>query len=110
MNVGRSSQKKGRTAELALCRLLNEHGIPAIPGQPLNYGTEPDISGVVGVHVECKRSERVKISEWMAQAERDAARFQDGAPAVFFRRSREPWYVCMGLADWLKLYTEAKRR
>lgn len=36
--------------------------------------------------------------------ERDAQRFQDGAPAVFHRRSRSPWLVTMKLEDWIKLY------
>ena len=107
--MGRSSQRKGRAAELELCRLLNDHGIPAAVGEPLNYGTEPDISGVAGVHVECKRAERVQIGEWIAQAARDAERFKDGAPAVFFRRSREPWHVCMRLSDWLALYGAARK-
>ena len=74
--MGRSSQRKGRAAELELCRLLNDHGIPAAVGEPLNYGTEPDISGVAGVHVECKRAERVQIGEWIAQAARDAERLR----------------------------------
>ena len=28
----------------------------------------------------------------------------DGAPAVFFRRSRSPWLVVMKLEDWIRLY------
>jgi len=40
----------------------------------------------------------------MAQAERDAQRFGDGVPAVFFRRSRSPWCVVMNLEDWMKIY------
>ena len=43
--------------------------------------------------------------EWMAQAERDALRFGDGLPAVFFRRSRSPWLVVMKLEDWIRMYT-----
>lgn len=42
-----------------------------------------------------------------ATGERDAQRFQDGAPAVFFRRSRSPWCVVMKLEDWLNLYQAA---
>ena len=63
-----------------------------------------DWTGVHESHVEAKWGELVGLSEWMAQAERDAARFQDGAPAVFFRRSRSPWLVVMKLEDWIRLY------
>ena len=102
--MGKASQRKGRAAELELCRLLNERGIPARPGDPLSFGTQPDVSGVPGVHVEVKRHERIEIMTWMRQSEQDAERFRDGAPTVFFRRSREPWLVCMRLEDWLKIY------
>lgn len=104
--MGRSSQRKGRAAELELCRILNDHGIPARPGTALNYGTEPDICGVDGFHVEVKRHERVEIGAWMAQAKQDAAKF-GGFPCVMHRRSREEWRVTMPLSAWLALYQRA---
>lgn len=66
------------------------------------------MSGLPRVHVECKRVERLNVSQAMAQAVRDAERFQDGAPAVFHRRNREPWLVTMQLEDWLALLGAAK--
>ena len=54
--------------------------------------------------IECKRAETLRLSEWMAQAERDAQRFGDGLPAIFFRRSRSPWCVVMKLEDWMAIY------
>ena len=104
--MGAAQQRKGRAAELELCRILNENGIPATPGAALNYGTEPDISGVEGFHVECKRHERIEIGAWMQQAERDAARF-GGMPCVMHRRNREPWRVTMTLDAWIALYKRA---
>ena len=41
----------------------------------------------------------------MAQALRDSKRFRDGIPAVFHRRSREPWCVTMRLSDFMTLYS-----
>lgn len=102
--MGRGSQRKGRAAELELARILQAAGYDVIPGEPVSYGAVPDLSGLPGIHVECKRAERVQLSEWMQQAERDAERFNDGAPAVFHRRNRAPWLVTMRLADWLKIY------
>ena len=61
------------------------------------------MTGLPGVHVECKRAEQLRLSDWMAQAERDAVRFGAGLPAVFFRRSRPPWLVVMTLEDLLAL-------
>lgn len=104
--MGRSSQQKGRAAELELCRILQDYGLPARPGQAVSYGSTPDIVGVDGVHVEVKRRENVNLSAALEQAQRDAARF-GGLPAVFHRRNRESWRVTMELSDWLKLYEAA---
>ena len=106
---GRSSQKKGRAAELELSRILQGHGYNVEPGRALSYGEVPDLSGLPGVHIECKRAETLRLSEWMAQAERDAQRFGDGAPAVFFRRSRSPWCVVMKLEDWMAIYKQERK-
>ncbi len=102
--MGANSQRKGRAAELELSRILQNHGYPVEAGRARSYGDVPDLTGLPGVHIECKRTEALRLSEWMAQAERDAQRFRDGFPAVFHRRSREGWRVTMDLLDWLELY------
>lgn len=102
--MGAKSQAKGRRAELELSRIFQAHGYDVRPGSPLNYGKEPDLSGLNGIHIECKRAEQLRLSEWLAQAATDAQRFGDGLPAVFHRRSREGWRVTMSLPDWLELY------
>ena len=73
--MGAKSQRKGRQAEIELCRILNDNNIPATPGTSMNYGTEPDITGVEYCHCEVKRHERIEIGAWMKQAERDAEKF-----------------------------------
>lgn len=107
--MGAKSQRKGRAAELELSRILRGHGYNVEPGRALSYGEVPDLSGLPGVHIECKRAETLRLSEWMAQAERDAQRFGDGAPAVFFRRSRSPWCVVMKLEDWMAIYKQERK-
>ena len=107
---GRSSQRKGRAAELELSRVLQGYGYNVEPGRALGYGTEPDLVGLPGVHVECKRTEQLRLSEWLAQAAADSVKFGDGLPAVFHRRNRESWRVTMALEDWLALYEVADRK
>ena len=102
--TGRTSQRKGRAGELELARLLQEYGYNVEPGRAVSYGSTPDIVGLPGVHIECKRAEQLRPYSWLEQAERDAVRFGDGLPAVFFRRSRSPGLVVMKLGDWLELY------
>ena len=102
--TGRTSQRKGRAGELELARLLQEYGYNVEPGRAVSYGSTPDIVGLPGVHIECKRAEQLRPYSWLEQADRDAVCFGDGLPAVFFRRSRSPWLVVMKLEDWLKIY------
>ena len=107
-HIGKASQRKGRAGEIELAHILQAHGYNVEPGRAQNYGTEPDLTGLPGVHIECKRAEQLRLYDWMAQAERDAVRFGDGLPAVFFRRSRSPWLVVMTLEDWATLYSRQK--
>ena len=107
---GKMCQRKGRAAEIELCRLLQSYGISAEPGSALNFGTEPDIKGVPGLHCEVKRRERWSLPEWTAQAERDAAAMGDGAPAVICRSNRQPWRICMRLSDFMEFYRKAQAK
>lgn len=100
---GKSSQRKGRAAEIELSRILQGYGYPVEAGRAQSYGEVPDLTGLPGIHCEVKRCETLRLSEWLAQARRDADRF-GGLPTVFFRRSREPWAVVMHLEDWEKIY------
>ena len=103
MSGGKPSQRKGAQGERELAKVLEAEGYPMQRGGP-SFGTIPDLVGLPGIHVEVKRVERLNVSAAMQQAERDAIKFQDGDPAVFHRRNREPWLVTMRLTDWLKLY------
>lgn len=102
--MGKASQRKGRNAERELASVLQSYGYAATTGTPMNYGAEPDVSGLPGLHLEVKRAETIRLPTWLEQAERDAKRMNDGAPVVVFRRSREPWRVCLRLDDFMKLY------
>lgn len=106
---GKKSQHKGRAGELELSRILRGCGYDVQPGRAVSYGATPDISGLPGIHIECKRVERLNVPEAMKQAVRDAEKFHDGAPTLFHRRSREPWLVTMRLQDWMGLYRMQKR-
>ena len=74
------------------------------PGEAVSYGSTPDLTGLDGVHIECKRGEKQALYTWIAQAQRDSSKFKDGLPAIFWRKNRAPWLVCMTLVDWISLY------
>lgn len=101
---GRSAQAKGRRGEIELARFLQEHGIAdARPGDPLNYGKMPDVIGIDGLHIECKRHEKLEINKWYSQAAEDAERMQDGRPAVIYRQNRREWMIVLSLTDFLNM-------
>lgn len=104
------SQRKGREGERELARVLQGYGYDVQPGEPLNYGKEPDLHGLPGVHIEAKRAEKLNLTAWLEQAERDAEKFNDGLPAVFHRRNRCPWLVTMPLTAWVKLYQKGDQQ
>lgn len=107
--TGRTSQRKGRAGELELARLLQGYGYDVQAGRAVSYGSTPDIVGLPGVHIECKRAEQLRPYDWMAQAERDSERFHDGLPAVFHRRNRQGWLVTMRLPDWMEMYQKVPK-
>ena len=107
---GKSQQRKGRGGELELVRILRGRGFPEVrPGRPVSYGTEPDVVGLPGVHIEVKRVERLNVPEAMNQAIRDSEKFNDGWPVLFHRRSRSQWLCTMRLSDWITLFSHYER-
>lgn len=102
---GKASQRKGADGERELAAILREYGYIVERGGSMSFGEIPDLVGLPGVHIEVKRCEQVRLSEWMQQAETDSKRFGDGMPVVFHRRSREPWRVTMSLADFMTMYS-----
>ena len=100
---GRGSQRKGAAGERELAALLRQHGYEIERGG-FCFGEVPDLVGLPGVHIEVKRVERLNVGEAMNQAIRDAEKFQDGAPALFHRRNRQPWLVTMRFEDWMGMY------
>ena len=104
-----NSCRKGADGERELSALLRAEGYEIDRGGTTSFGTVPDLSGLPGVHIEVKRREKLNIREAMQQAIDDAARFKDGAPALFHRKNRTPWLVTMLFTDWIRLYKEAHK-
>ena len=103
--MGGKSQRKGAHGERELAAVLRQYGYEIRRGGSLSFVEVPDLVGLPGVHIEVKRVERLNVPEAMHQATRDSERFRDGAPAVFHRRSREPWLVTMSLANFMDIYS-----
>lgn len=95
-----NSRQKGKRGELELAKILREHGFAARRGQQFKGGSDsPDVTGIDGVHIECKRVEKLNVYEAMEQSVRDAGEL---TPVVIWRRNGKPWLVIMRLNDYLK--------
>jgi len=103
-----NSSVKGAAGERELARLLRDCGYEIERGGTCSFGELPDLSGLPGIHIECKRVEKLNLHAAMNQAIRDSIKFNDGAPTVFHRRNRGEWLVSMRFEDWIKLYSARK--
>ena len=69
-------------------------------------GDSPDVVGLPGIHIECKRVERLQIETAMKQSRQDAWGTGE-IPVVMHRRNREGWKVTMDLDEFMNLYLAA---
>ena len=98
-----NSKAKGGRGERELAQILREYGYDAHRGQQFAGGVDsPDVCGLPGIHIECKRVEALNIHQAYFQAVRDAA--GQKIPAVFHRRNRETWLVTLSLHDFMEIY------
>ncbi len=101
-----NSRVKGACGERELSSIFRSRGyLSARRGQQFSgRNGDADVVGLPGIHVECKRVEKLNIYNAMEQAENDAT--QGIIPTVFHRKDRKEWLVTMTLDDWFKLYNE----
>lgn len=106
--MGKASRDKGKRGERELAAKLREHGFDSKRGlQYCGADGSADVVGLPGIHIECKRVERLDLTGAVEQAVSDAR--PEELPAVFHRRNRGEWLVTMRLADWLKVYEKVER-
>lgn len=100
--MGRSQRQKGARGERDLRDLFMAHGFQARRDGRLDDDLVHDLPGV---HVECKRRETLAIPAWLRQTILDA---RGRVPALFFRRSREPWWVVVPADHYLELQARVR--
>lgn len=107
--MGKLSREKGKRGERELANELKQYGYDCRRGQQYNGSDgSADVLGLPGIHIECKRVERLNIYDAMIQAVNDSGAndmpFGYDLPAVFQRRNNCEWLVTMRLKDWIELY------
>lgn len=103
-----NSRSKGAKGERELARVLRQYGYDCRRGQQYSGANgDADVVGLPGVHIECKRVERLNIHDAMDQAKRGS---RDGEiPAVFHRKNNCEWLVTLQIDEFMKLYGKVMR-
>ena len=63
-----NSSRKGAAGERELAALLRDEGYSIERGGTQSYGTVPDLMGLPGIHIECKRVEKLNVPEATSDA------------------------------------------
>lgn len=101
-----NSREKGKRGELELARALRSLGYDCRRGQQYSGANgDADVVGLPGIHIECKRVERLNLYDAMAQAKHDARGGE--TPVVVHRKDRCGWLVTLELEDFIgRFYRE----
>lgn len=98
-----NSRNKGAAGERELAAKLREYGYQCRRGQQYSGANgDADVTGLPGIHIECKRVEKLNLYDAMAQSARDAK--EDEVPAVFHRKNNKEWLVTLRMDEFMKMY------
>lgn len=98
-----NSKRKGAEGERELSRVLKGYGFSTRRSQQYcGANGDADVVGIPGLHIECKRVEKLNIDDAMDQSIKDAK--EDEIPVVIHRKNRRSWKVTMELEDFVKLW------
>lgn len=104
-----NSREKGARGERELAARLRYLGMDARRGQQYSGANgDADVVGLPGIHIECKRVERLNLEKAYDQSKRDAARIGD-IPTVMHRKNGGEWLVTLSLEHFLSLYKAWER-
>lgn len=104
-----NSRAKGAAGERELAEVLRGYGYKARRGQQFSGANgDPDVVGMDGYHIECKRVEKLNIDTAMEQSVRDAR--ENEIPIVCHRKNRKQWLVTIRLKDFMEVVVNGKDR
>lgn len=104
-----NSKQKGARFERLLASKFREYGYDARRTAQYcgNSGDAADVTGLPGIHCECKHVERLNIYDAIAQAKRDATAGGKGDfPVVFHKKNHAEILVTLQFDTFMQLYKE----
>ena len=100
--MGASQRRKGAVAERELAVIIEDiFGTPASRSARNGvYAAEDIAHEVAGLHIECKRVERLNVPQAMDRAALDS---KGKVATLWHRRNRSPWLVTVHAAELVML-------
>ena len=102
---GRAAKNKGKVGEREAAVILQEVlrlevGALRRSVQYCGRAGTADIVGIEGIHIECKRCEKLSVYSAIEQAQRDS---QGNVPIVMHRRNNKGWLLIVEVENLLEL-------
>lgn len=101
-----NGKQKGKRGELELASKLREYGYKVRRSVQYNGKAadgQADLVGLPHIHIECKRTEALRLYDAVDQAKRDAT---GEIPVVFHRKNNCEWLAILPLDEFMKIYRE----
>lgn len=99
-----NSRDKGKQGERELAKILTALlGVDCRRGQQYSGIEGKDVVGIDRLHIECKRVQRLNLTDAYNQAQRDAD--ETDIPVVCHRKNNEPWMITFALSELLDVMT-----
>lgn len=97
-----NSKQKGSAGEREASKVLNALlGTKCRRGQQYSGSPDsPDIVGLPGVHIECKRVQKLNLEKALAQANEDKG--EGDIPMIMHRKNGQPWLITIQAEDLLQ--------
>jgi Holliday junction resolvase len=98
-----NSRQKGKRGELELAHFLEQWGYEMRRGQQYSGSNgDADVVGIDGLHIECKRTNNLRLYDAMEQSKNDARLGE--IPVVMHRRDRGEWLCTLRLTNFMELW------
>ena len=110
--IGKVSKAKGARFELEVAHYFQSNGYPEAHRTAQHCGKTGDagdVEGIAGLHIECKRVEKLNLYNAYHQAVRESdANGNDNIPVVIHKRNREEILVTLSLDNFMQIYSASR--
>lgn len=110
--IGKVSKAKGARFELEVAHYFQSNGYPEAHRTAQHCGKTGDagdVEGIAGLHIECKRVEKLNLYNAYHRAVRDSdANGNDNIPVVIHKRNREEILVTLSLDNFMQIYSASR--